>query len=86
MVDRNNDMFRWFAVAILLSAIGTSGYYRRRARLGSETVARCREGGFFLALRAFVALVLFLPVIAYAVMRSESGLLMLVSHLLKAAP
>jgi len=59
-------MFRWFAVAILLSAIGTSGYYRRRARLGSETVARRREGGFFLALRAFAAILLFLPVIAYA--------------------
>jgi protein-S-isoprenylcysteine O-methyltransferase Ste14 len=58
-------MFRWLAVAILLGAVGTSGYYRRRARLGSETIARRREGGFFLALRALIALLLFLPVIAY---------------------
>jgi protein-S-isoprenylcysteine O-methyltransferase Ste14 len=58
-------VFRWFAVAILLGAVGTSGYYRRRARLGSETIARRREGGFFLAIRALVALLLFLPVIAY---------------------
>jgi protein-S-isoprenylcysteine O-methyltransferase Ste14 len=58
-------MFRWLAVAILLGAVGTSGYYRRRARQGSETIARRREGGFFLALRALVALLLFLPVVAY---------------------
>lgn len=58
-------MFRWFAVAILLGAVGMSGYYRRRARLGSETIARRREGGFFLAIRALVALLLFFPVIAY---------------------
>ena len=58
-------MFRWFAVAILLSAVATSGYYRRRARMGSETIARRREGRFFLAIRALVALLLFFPVIAY---------------------
>ena len=58
-------MLRWLALAILLGAVGTSGYYRRRARLGSETIARRREGGVFLALRALIALLLFLPVIAY---------------------
>lgn len=58
-------MFEWLALAILLGAIGTSGYYRRRARLGSETIARGREGGFLLAGRAAVAILLFVPVIAY---------------------
>src|SRR6266404_6324251 len=58
-------MFRWFAVAILLGAVGTSGYYRWRARLGSETIARSRESGFFMVIRALVALLLYLPVIAY---------------------
>jgi protein-S-isoprenylcysteine O-methyltransferase Ste14 len=61
-------MFRWLAVAILLGAGGMSGYYRRRARLGSETIARRRESGFFLAIRALVALLLFFPVIAYVTM------------------
>jgi protein-S-isoprenylcysteine O-methyltransferase Ste14 len=58
-------MFRWFACAILLGAVATSGYYRWRARLGSETIPRRREGGFLLAGRALVAMLLFLPVIAY---------------------
>jgi protein-S-isoprenylcysteine O-methyltransferase Ste14 len=58
-------MFRWFAVAILLGAVGTSGYYRWRARLGSETIARSRESSFFIVIRILVALLLYLPVIAY---------------------
>jgi protein-S-isoprenylcysteine O-methyltransferase Ste14 len=60
-------MFRWFAIAILLGAVGTSGYYRRRARIESETIARRREGELFLSIRILAALLLFLPVIAYAV-------------------
>jgi protein-S-isoprenylcysteine O-methyltransferase Ste14 len=59
-------MFRWFAVTILLGAVGTSAYYRLRARRGSETISRRREGGFFLAVRALVALFLLFTVIAYA--------------------
>ena len=58
-------MFRWFAAAILLGAVGMSGYYRWQARLRSETIARRREGGVFLAIRALVGLLLFFPVIAY---------------------
>ena len=33
-------MFAWVGVAILLSVIGTSAYYRWRARLGRETITR----------------------------------------------
>lgn len=58
-------MFRWLALAILLGAMGTSGYYRRRARSGGETIARRREGGFLLAIRALVAFLLLFPVIGY---------------------
>jgi protein-S-isoprenylcysteine O-methyltransferase Ste14 len=58
-------MFRWFAVTILLGAVGTSAYYRLRARRGSETISRRREGGFFLAVRAILALFLLFTVIAY---------------------
>jgi protein-S-isoprenylcysteine O-methyltransferase Ste14 len=49
----------------LLAVVGTSGYYRWRARQASETIARRREGGLFLAIRAVAALLLYLPVIAY---------------------
>lgn len=59
-------MFRWLAVAILLGAVGTSAYYRQRARRESETIPRRREGGFFMAVRALVALFLLITVIAYA--------------------
>jgi protein-S-isoprenylcysteine O-methyltransferase Ste14 len=59
-------MFRWFALAILLGTVGTSGYYRWLARQRSETIARRREGGLFLAIRALAALLLYFPVIAYA--------------------
>src|SRR5215472_12435526 len=59
-------MFRWFAVTILLSAAGTSAYYRLRAHRGSETISRRREGGFFLVVRTLVAFFLLFTVIAYA--------------------
>jgi protein-S-isoprenylcysteine O-methyltransferase Ste14 len=61
-----NSMFRWLAVAILLGAVGTSTYYRQRARRESETIPRRREGGLFMAVRAFVALFLLITVMAYA--------------------
>ena len=58
-------MFRWFALAILLGAVGISGFYRRRARQQGETIARRQEGSFLLAIRAVTALLLILPVFAY---------------------
>ncbi len=58
-------MFRWFSFTILLCAVGTSGYYRWRARQGSETIARVREGNHILAIRILAALLLYLPFIAY---------------------
>jgi len=58
-------MFRWLAIAISVGAVGTSGYYRWRARRESETIARRREGGFLVAMRALGALLLYLPVIGY---------------------
>jgi hypothetical protein len=60
-------MLNWLAVVILLGALATSGYYRRRARAGSETIARRREGNFFLAIRATFSLLLIIPVFANAV-------------------
>ena len=59
-------MFRWLSLAILLMAVGTSGYYRRHARK-SETIARSREGALFVALRLLVTLPLLLAIVAYIV-------------------
>jgi protein-S-isoprenylcysteine O-methyltransferase Ste14 len=57
-------MLTWLAVAVLMAAIGTSSYYRLRARLVSEAIPRRREGGKLLVIRAIVALLLVFPVIA----------------------
>ena len=59
-------MFHWLALGVLVGAVGTSGYYRRLARIGSETIARRREGGLLLAARMVGAFFLFGPIIAYA--------------------
>jgi protein-S-isoprenylcysteine O-methyltransferase Ste14 len=49
-------MFRWITLAILVTSLGVSGYYRRRARRDGETIERTREGPALLAVRLFVAL------------------------------
>ena len=49
-------MFRWIALAILVTSLGVSGYYRRRARRDGETIERTREGPALLAVRLLVAL------------------------------
>jgi protein-S-isoprenylcysteine O-methyltransferase Ste14 len=60
-------LFRWFPLVLLVVALTISGYHRARARVGSETIARRREGGAFMAARALVALPTLLAVIAGAV-------------------
>jgi len=60
-------MFRWFALAILLCAVGTSGYFRWRARVEGGTIARRAEGGAFVAIRAVVALPLLAAILAYLI-------------------
>lgn len=52
-------MFRGLMLAVLLGALGVSGYHRAMARRHGETIARSREGGVLVTLRALVALVLF---------------------------
>jgi len=58
-------MFRWLSLAILLGAVGTSSYYRRRGRLGNEAIARTREGLPLLAIRLSGAVLLVFPIIGY---------------------
>jgi protein-S-isoprenylcysteine O-methyltransferase Ste14 len=58
-------MFRWFILGILLSAIGTSGYFRRRARVEGGTIARRAEGAGFVAARTIVNLPLLVAIVTY---------------------
>jgi protein-S-isoprenylcysteine O-methyltransferase Ste14 len=60
-------MFRWFALAVLVACLGISTYYRRRARLESETIPRRREGAL-LAVRALLGLSLLIAIVAHVVM------------------
>ncbi len=56
-------MLRLFTLLILLACLSISAFYRRRARLETGTIPRQREGGGLIALRALVALPLFLAVV-----------------------
>ena len=58
-------MFRWFVLVILVGAVGTSGYFRRRARIEGGTIARREEGALLVALRAGVTLPFLLAIVAY---------------------
>ena len=60
-------LLRWFPLALLAVALTLSGSHRSRARIGSETIARTRESGAFIAMRALVALPALFAIIAGAV-------------------
>ena len=58
-------MFRWFVLVILVGAVGTSGYFRRRAWIEGGTIARREEGALLVALRAGVTLPFLPAIVAY---------------------
>ncbi len=60
-------MFRWFAAAVLLSAVGISSFYRRRARQAGEVIARRRESPALIAGRLLLGVPLFLSVLLWIV-------------------
>ena len=60
-------MFRLLIAAILLGAIGTSGYFRSRARADGGTIARRAEGPGLVALRALITLPLLASILAYLI-------------------
>ena len=62
-----DGIFRWSALAVLLIAVGLSGFHRRRARVDSETIARSRESAPLIAGRLLVALPFLGGTIAYIV-------------------
>ena len=60
-------MFRWWTLVLLFAAVGSSGYYRRRAHQTSGQIPRAREGAPMIAGRAVVALPLFLAPLVYVI-------------------
>jgi protein-S-isoprenylcysteine O-methyltransferase Ste14 len=60
-------MFRWFILGILLSAMGTSGYFRRRARVQGGTIARRSEGTALVVARVVVTVPLFAAIVTYII-------------------
>jgi protein-S-isoprenylcysteine O-methyltransferase Ste14 len=60
-------MFRWIALVVFVTAIGTSGWLRARARRETGTIPRSAESGGMIAGRLVVALPLFLSVAVYLV-------------------
>lgn len=60
-------LYRWLILGILAGAIGTSAYFRRRARAEGGTIARREEGAAFVALRALIALPQLAGIVAYVV-------------------
>ena len=61
------DMFRWFALALLVGSLTVSGYHRRRARIRGETIPHVREGRYLIAGRVFVGVPLLGGALAYVV-------------------
>ena len=60
-------MFRWLILATFVPTLTISAYFRARARRLSGTIPRRAEGGAAMALRAIVALPLFLSIVAYVI-------------------
>jgi protein-S-isoprenylcysteine O-methyltransferase Ste14 len=60
-------MFRWWILGILAAAIGSSAYYRRRARVEGGTITRGEEGPLLITLRLLVTLPLLAALLAYLI-------------------
>lgn len=61
----NERLFRWLFVAIFVSILSISGYFRYRARQSGEAIPRAREGNLALLTRLLFAAPLYLPIFAY---------------------
>lgn len=60
-------MFRWLALAIVVTAFGISGYHRRKAHRSAGRIPRRREGRLLVALRIAFALPLYAVLLAYLI-------------------
>ena len=61
----NERLFRWIFVAIFVSILSISGYFRYRARQFGEAIPRAREGNLAMLTRFLFAAPLYLPIFAY---------------------
>lgn len=61
----NEQLFKWFFVAIFVITISISSYFRYRAHQTSEVIPRVREGKSNLLLRLLFAIPLYLSILAY---------------------
>jgi protein-S-isoprenylcysteine O-methyltransferase Ste14 len=61
----NEQLFRWFFIAIFVGSLSISGYFRRKARQSGETIPRAREGNLAMLTRFLFAAPLFLPILVY---------------------
>ena len=61
----NEQLFRWFFVAIFVGILSISGYFRYRARQSGEAIPRAREGNLAMLTRFLFAAPLYLPILAY---------------------
>src|SRR3972149_5728252 len=61
----NDQLFRWFFIAIFVGTLSISGYFRRRARQSGEAIPRVREGKLALLSRLLLAAPLYLSIFAY---------------------
>ena len=59
-------IFHWLFILILISGLGISGYYRRKARQTGEVITRSQEGRSKLLLRLLAALPLYGSLLAYS--------------------
>ena len=60
-------MYRWMVLTLMLTGIGTSGYFRRRAYSGGHRIPRGAEGKVALAARAGLALPLVAMMLGYVI-------------------
>ena len=61
----NEQLFRWFFIAIFVGTLSISGYFRRKARQSGEAIPRAREGKLILLSRLLFAAPLYLSILAY---------------------
>ncbi len=60
-------MYRWMVLILMVTGIGTSGYFRRRAYAAGERIPRGAEGKAALAARAALALPLLAMIVGFVV-------------------
>lgn len=61
----NERLFRWFFVAIFVSILSISGFFRYRAHQSGEAIPGAREGNLAMLTRFLFAAPLYLPIFAY---------------------